>query len=199
MDPGPPSPPPPLEEYLDRFDIPKPKPSCRPSLQYWPVASFSCETIKPGSNFCWGEKMEAGLSTLWLDERRLIHIFKRRPTRYTCGMPPRCILLTFILLVFKMMRIVMMTIFTILIIRSGLVPSIFKRRLEGYGRTECAPSYARKIAYQATTRMLMLMLMLMLMVQEGWLNKAYLGIILNPCHNNDDEEDLLGTASVQHS
>ena len=53
------------------------------------------------------------------------------------------------------MTIIMMTTFTILIIRSGLVPSIFKRRLEGYGRTECAPSYARKIAYQATMRMRM--------------------------------------------
>ena len=114
-------------------------------------------------------------------------------------MPPCCILLTLILLVFKMMRMVMMIIFTILIIRSGLVPSIFKRRLEGYGRTECAPSYARKIAYQATMRMLMLMLILMLMAQEGWLNKAELGIILSPCHNNYDEEHSLGTASVQHS
>ena len=133
------APPPPLGEDLAGFDIPKPKPSCRPSLQYWSVSSFSCETIKGrGATFARGKRSRQALNTL-VGSRRLIRIFKRRPTRYTCRMP-RCILVTLILSVFKITMImmsIMMSIFTILIMRSGLV-AIFKRRLEGYGRSECA-------------------------------------------------------------
>ena len=53
------------------------------------------------------------------------------------------------------------TIFTILFIRSGLKPK-FKGRVEGYRRTERAPSYARKMAYQAAKRRTILIQMILL-------------------------------------
>ena len=139
-DPGPPSPPS-LGEYLTRFDIPNPKPSCLPSLQYWPVSSFPAKQLTAGQQLLPEGKDQGRPFNTWVGSRRLIHIFKRRPTCYTCGLPRWCILVTLILVVFRMMMVVvvtiMMSIFTILIMRSGLVP-IFKRRLEGYGRSECA-------------------------------------------------------------
>ena len=112
MDPGPAS----LGEYLGCFDIPNPlvSPVCNTGQsRVFPAKQLSAGARR--ATFARGKRWRQPLNT-FVGSRRLIHIFKRRPTRYTCGMP-RCILLTLILLVFRMA----MTIFKILIIRSGLV------------------------------------------------------------------------------
>ena len=61
----------------------------------------------------------------------------------------------------RVMMINRKAIFTILFIRSGLTLK-FKRRVEGYRRTERAPSYARKMAYQAAKRRTILIQVILL-------------------------------------